>query len=165
MSKLILPTVEVAFSRSHLPFSYGIRAITSPPGEWMAEWSHCAPILPSGRIIEASALRGGVLQDTLANFKHRATSWAIAEYECADPDAFYEFLLAQEGKRYDYTALIGFLAHNRDYQLDSDWFCSELGETGFIKGGSPHFAGVLKGFVSPEELWCERLRIVTESAA
>jgi len=160
-----MPTVEVAFSRSHLPFSYGIRLITSPPGVWMAEWSHCAPILPSGRIIEASALRGGVHQDTLDNFKHRATDWAVAEFACMNPDAFYRFLLSQEGKRYDYTALLGFIMHDRDFQLDTDWFCSELGETAFIEGETPHFDPNVKSFVSPEELWSKRIRVLSENAA
>lgn len=39
--------------------------------------------------------------------------------------AFYDFLLAQEGKPYDKTGILGFVV-DRDWQEPDSWFCSEL---------------------------------------
>lgn len=42
--------------------------------------------------------------------------------------------MQQLGKPYDKTAVIGMLL-NRDWQQDTDWFCSELLLACLVKGG------------------------------
>lgn len=147
--------VYVFFTSSYLPLSYLIQYVTS------SNVSHCAAILRSGNIIESAASRGGVKQDTIPNLLARCKDWILVEFDCEDPDKFYEFLLSQEGKRYDYTALVGFLMHNRNFQLDSDWFCSEYIESAFIAGGSGHYDSTDKNFVSPEAVFIKRTRVIT----
>lgn len=151
--------VYVFMSSSFLPLSYLIQAVT-----W-SNWSHCAALLPSGNIIESAASRGGVKQDTVENFLARCKDWALLEFDCTDPVKFYEFLLSQEGKKYDYTALLGYVMHNRNFQLDSDWFCSEYIESAFIAGDTPHYDSNIKSFVSPEEVFVKRARVITRKAA
>ena len=151
-------TVLTIFSNSNLPFSYAIRCKTN------SKWSHCAFILPDGRIIESSAMRGGVVTDTLDNFKKRAKEWAIADYYCENPQLAYEFFLSQQGKKYDYTGLIGYAIKDRDFQENDAWFCSEVGETSFIKGGTSHFKSK-RSNVSPKDLWQHKRRILLSSYA
>lgn len=47
-----------------------------------------------------------------------------------------QFALAQVGKSYDLTALLGILAH-RDWREDDSWFCSELVAAAFEAGDEP----------------------------
>lgn len=151
-----MKTVLVIFSNSRLPFSYAIRCKTN------SRWSHCAFILPDGRIIESAALRGGVKFDTLENFKSRAKEWAIADFYCADPKAAYEFFIAQENKKYDYTGLVGFAIKDRNFQEADRWFCSEVGESAFIAGGTPHYNDG-RNNVSPEDLFRQKRRLLLTS--
>ena len=151
-------TVLTIFSNSNLPFSYAIRCKTN------SKWSHCAFILPDGNIIESSATRGGVVIDTLDNFKHRAKEWAIADYYCENPQLAYAYFLSQKGKKYDFTGLVGYAIKNRDFQEDDAWFCSEIGETSFVKGGSPHFK-CKRSNVSPKDLWQHKRSVLLTSYA
>ncbi len=151
-------TVLMIFSNSRLPFSYAIRCQSN------SLWSHCAFILPDGRVIESSAMRGGVVLDTLANFQARAKEWAIADYLCNDPRAAYGFFLSQLGKKYDYTGLVGFALKDRDFEEEDAWFCSEVAETSFIAGATSHFNDN-RSSVSPKELWqCKRNVLLTSYA-
>lgn len=138
--------VLVVFSNSKLPFSYLIRCRTN------SRWSHCGVLLPDGSAIESAAMKGGVIRGSLEAFKERASDYAVAEYICNGPIAFFNFFIAQVGKKYDYTGLIGYQTKNRDFQEDDAWFCSEKTETGFIKGSSGHFSNG-KNLVSPEDIW------------
>lgn len=47
--------------------------------------------------------------------------------------AYYDFLLAQEGKPYDKVAILGFVG-DRDWRDDSAWFCDELAAAATEKG-------------------------------
>lgn len=52
------------------------------------------------------------------------------------PESIIDKALTQEGKPYDYTALLGFLAR-RDWTKDCSWFCSELVAWAFSEEGYP----------------------------
>lgn len=145
--------ITAYYTNSNMPFSWLIRCRTD------FVFSHVGFILPSGKIIESSALRGGVKQDTLSNFLGRAKNFAEVEYYCKDPDAFYKFLLSQEGKKYDYEGLVGYEAKDRNFQDPSAWFCSEYGEAGFVAADTPHFSDNNIS-ISPRDLWEKRLRTV-----
>lgn len=146
--------IRAYYTNSRMPFSLMIRCRTG------FLFSHVGFILPSGKIIEASAIRGGVKQDTIENFLNRANKWSLTEYYCKNPQKFYEFLLSQEGRKYDYEGLVGYETEDRDFQDPSAWFCSELGESAFVTAGTPHFEDN-KVSVSPKELWQKRLRTVS----
>lgn len=51
----------------------------------------------------------------------------IIEVPCTAHEAamFYEFLYAQDDKKYDFSAIFGF-ATGRNWREDDSWFCSEL---------------------------------------
>lgn len=53
---------------------------------------------------------------------------------------------------------------NRDFQEDDAWFCSEIGETSFVKGGSPHFK-CKRSNVSPKDLWQHKRSVLLTSYA
>ena len=64
----------------------------------------------------------------------------------------------------DYTGLVGYAMKDRDFQEPDAWFCSEIGETSFIHGDTPHFTDQ-RSSVSPKELWqCKRNVLLTSYA-
>lgn len=64
----------------------------------------------------------------------RATKAEIVTYDIPDANACYTYAMQQLGKPYDKTAVIG-MTLNRDWQQDTDWFCSELLLACLVKGG------------------------------
>lgn len=120
--------VQAIFSRNRTVFSYGIRAFSG-----MSKYSHCGLILPDNTIIE-STFQKGVQRCPFENFMLRATKAEVVTYSVPDPDACYRYAMLQLGKAYDKTAILGFPL-GRDWQQDTDWFCSELLLACIVKGG------------------------------
>jgi uncharacterized protein YycO len=50
-------------------------------------------------------------------------------------DIFYEYLLSQIGKPYDYGAVLSFFYPSRDWQESDHWDCAELIGTSLAMGG------------------------------
>jgi uncharacterized protein YycO len=67
----------------------------------------------------------------------------------------YEHARAQLGKRYDWTAISGFVTR-KDWQLDASWFCSELVFCS-VKAGGVELVHEAKWRVSPRDLWLSAL--------
>lgn len=127
--------VQAIFSRNRTVFSLGIRIFSSRYGilPKLSEYSHCALILPDNTIIE-STFKTGVHHCTFENFMTRATKVEVVTYDIPDANTCYTYAMQQLGKPYDKTAVIG-MPLNRDWQQDTDWFCSELLLACLVKGG------------------------------
>lgn len=74
-------------------------------------------------------LKGGVefrdFSDRVYNGASRIETWHIP---CTEKQrkAFWEFLLSQRGKPYDWKAICAFGIGERDWTKNDSWFCSEL---------------------------------------
>jgi uncharacterized protein YycO len=71
--------------------------------------------------------------------------------EVEAPDAVLAIALLQEGKPYDFMAILGFI-FKRDWQNDSKWFCSELVAWAFQEGGMHLINAEHLNRVSPRDL-------------
>lgn len=139
--------IRLIYSNSSLPLSPLIRLVT-----W-SDWSHVAIVL-GDRVIEATLSHGGVKETTLDVFQSRAKSWCIMEYDCyVAPENIFNAAKLEEGKKYDWTALIGIIVHNRNWQEDDAWFCSELVAYAFAQAGNPLFQSEEIHRITPQHLW------------
>ena len=138
--------LDVIFTRNHLPFSYAIRLVD------MGTWSHAAAI-DGDMIIESAFSRGGVKEDTLENLKKRSTAWCIVRIPVKDRQKAIDAIRSQIGKPYDFTAIIGILIIDRNYQEDDSWFCIELIVYGLHKGGTDYFNPDMQAVITPKMLF------------
>lgn len=104
-----------------------------------ADFSHVDVIWPDGKLFGSRTDRSGA---PAAGVQFRDASYVngcetlridIPAVE-ADRQRFYDFLLAQEGKPYDASAIAAFI-FGRDWQEDDSWFCSELVTSALVQGG------------------------------
>lgn len=109
--------VKLLFSKSRLPGSYLIRALT-----W-SKYSHVEILLSDSHVIGANYPKG-VERQTLEGRIKKTSKYEIYEVD-ADENMVSEFLKTQLGKPYDITAIFGILSR-RDWQEPDSWFCSEL---------------------------------------
>ena len=79
---------------------------------------------------------------------------ATVSDEIAAP--IWKFAHAQLGKPYDYSALLGVLAH-RDWHADDRWYCSELIAAAFESVGLPLLRSEFADRVTPATLYLSPL--------
>ena len=140
-----MSTVRVLFTRRRLPVSLLIRLVT-----W-SEWSH-VEILDGEELIGADMING-VCLTPLAHRLEISSHAAIMNIPCADPAAVIAAARSQIGKGYDYPGLLGLVTHQRDWQSDQDWFCSELTAWAFGSAGFPLFRADMAFRIVPQHLW------------
>lgn len=94
--------------------------------------SHVEAVFPPAIATDATfgaMLKGGVKQRAYTDkvYKHvgRYEVWHIP-CTTEQHDLFWEFLHEQNGKPYDWRAIISFGLGERDWQEKDAWFCSEL---------------------------------------
>lgn len=139
--------MKVLLCTSNLPGAVIIRWLTG------SDWSHCALVSDSGYAVEARwpRVRSVLVEEIMRTHSKNL----VVDIPCEDPDAAYHAALEQVGKRYDLTALFGWLS-GRDWQEEDSWFCSELVAWAFEKGGSPLFRDGVLHRVTPQNLWMIR---------
>lgn len=103
------------------------------------DWSHVDMQFRDGTLIGAT--RHGVekmkINDRISG-KRPVRAYRVDEIELPDEQAAYEFALAQVGKKYDWTALVGMIIPWRvNWDDDQRWVCSELVAATAAKGGRP----------------------------
>jgi len=90
--------------------------------------SHVEAVMPDGNLLGATFLGGGVVSRPPDYDAGKFSQEYFLQLD-ATPEqeaSFYEFLRAQLGKKYDWTAIVSFLFPWRDWQEDDSWECSEL---------------------------------------
>lgn len=137
-------SVRVVFTRSLLPGSLLIRAIT-----W-SRWSHCALVV-GDEVIE-SAMFAGVRRRPLAELIAASSAHSIVDLPVQDAAAVVAAAESQIGRSYDWAGALG-LALRRGWQDRRAWFCSELVAWAADAAGSPWFRRNRIGRVTPEHLW------------
>jgi len=65
--------------------------------------------------------------------------------------AVRKFLIAQKGKPYDWSAIVG-LGIRRDWYSDDKWFCSELVAAAFEQAGLPLLNTLRSNRITPRDL-------------
>lgn len=115
-----------------------------------SRWNHVALEI-NGTIYEADMIYG-VRKLPLAPFKRMWTETRAVEVDVPNMLALYEFMEAQLGKKYDFTAILA-LPFRRDWQDPEKWYCSEYLAGGLRKGGVPVAVREDAHRVKPNDLW------------
>lgn len=137
-------SIQVVFTRSWLPGSWLIRALTG------SRWSHCALIV-GDEVIEA-AMGAGVRRRPLAELIAASSAHSIVDLPVQDAAAVIAAAESQIGQRYDWLGAFG-VALRRCWHERDAWFCSELVAWSADKAGSPWFRRDRIWRVTPEHLW------------
>ena len=133
--------MKVIFAKSSRPIPLLIRLFT-----W-SRWHHCAAIMEDGKtVIEASGGKG-VIETKLADFVKRYRDWEIAEIDCVDDTAAYEFLRSKLGDGYDIKVIFGIFFRTA-WDGRDNWSCSEL-----VAAATGRFREERVSRVTPEHLW------------
>lgn len=115
--------------------------------------THAEALMPDGRLLGAR-FSGGVqarAHDYDAGKFDQELFLTIKTTE-AQEAAFYDFLRAQVGKKYDWRAIVSFFG-SRDWQEPDSWFCSELMAAGLSACGFfPQHMAVKFDRITPRDL-------------
>lgn len=119
------------------------------------QWSHVEAIGAEGTF--GAQLRGGVIWRRLHDNAYRgAKNVEICTLDCTGPQAnlFWNFLLDQLNKPYDWRAIVGFGFGRRDWREDDSWFCSELQVRALEVAGLLKLpADIPMWRITPRDLW------------
>jgi hypothetical protein len=120
-------------------------------------WSHVELLDCGDQKTFGAQLNGGVRWRGIDDLCYKqAVAYETREIRCerAVEDVFFKFLLAQDGKPYDWRAIVSFGLGSRDWREDDSWFCSEL------QARALEVAGLLKlpddipvWRITPRDLW------------
>ncbi|WP_028449692.1 hypothetical protein [Chitinibacter tainanensis] len=139
--------MALIFSRNNGLHSRIVRLFTR------SEWSHVEVLLINSELIIGAEPGEGVIVNDLDREPPGSTVavGVVIDRLVPNPERATDFLIAQIGKKYDWTGLIGWLFKGRNWQEPNKWFCSELVAAMLIAGG--HEMKVKTGSVSPQDLW------------
>ena len=115
-----MSTLRLIFSRSRSLGAVLIRA-----GAWWGQWSHCAIVLPDGRVVESLALKGGVVLSDVTDVVQRSSVSQLVHLPCPAPEYAHEWALSTVGQPYDWGGVFGIPFRERDWQAPGRWYCSE----------------------------------------
>lgn len=150
--------VYLVFCNSRMPLSPIIRMVTN------GRWSHVALLSDANAVLEATGSHG-VGKTPLESLVARSTEYCIVEVNV--PRGTFNKLKkageSQLGKKYDWWGILG-LSLNRDWQENSNWWCSEYVAWMFEQAGSPLVRADAVHRVTPEDLWKLPFKVVYSSS-
>jgi len=118
-------------------------------------WSHVEALGPDGTF--GAMLKGGVRWRKLYDASYRgALHVEVQEIACsAFAEAeFWQFLQEQNGKPYDWRAILSFGLGERDWREEDSWFCSELLCRALEVAGLLELPGDIPvSRITPRDLW------------
>ena len=135
--------MKILFCTSNKIGARGIRLVT-----W-SDWSHVA-IIDGDEGIEA--VWPMVKITSLAEVLASHTDYCVVDIPCQNEEAALAWARSQVGKPYDLLGMLG-LGFHRDWQNDSDWWCSELVTRAAMNGGNKLFRDGLLHRITPQHLW------------
>ena len=106
--------VTLQFSTTNHPLSRIVCWATWSP------FSHVDLLLPDGRVLGSEWDTGVTIRNQRRDYTRIARLTADIPF-----DAYYDALMTQIGKPYDWSGVIGIMAH-KEWQKKNSWFCSEL---------------------------------------
>lgn len=122
-----MQTIKLRFAKNKTFISWLVRVFTN------SQWSHVDYIFDDGRAFSCLPKSGVGFNDDVND------ETVTCEVEVKSKKEVEEFLLSQEGKPYDWKAIVAFLAIRKWHDRDA-WFCSELIATAIsISNGTPMF--------------------------
>lgn len=120
-------------------------------------WSHVEVLSEDGSLTFGAQLQGGVrwrsVKDACYN---RALNYQVIELLAtpAQHKAFWDFLLAQNTKPYDWRAIASFGLGERDWRENDSWFCSELQTRALECASLIHLPeDIPVSRITPRDLW------------
>ncbi|MBB2485395.1 hypothetical protein H5407_09165 [Mitsuaria sp. WAJ17] len=137
--------MKVIFCRKRTLGSWLIRAWSWSP------WSHLVIVEDSEHVIDSTFAHGGVRRRRLIDIVEEYSVIEEIEIPLVDEQAALDFVRAQLGKPYDWTAIFGFLLR-RDWAEPDAWFCNELFEAAAVAGGRRRFRDDIS-HITPRESW------------
>jgi len=137
--------MKLIFTRRHAVSSLLIRLFTG------SRWSHVACVVDDAHVIDATFKHRGVRLRPLADLLADCSASEACLVPLHDEAAALQWLQAQVGKPYDWTAIVGFVIRS-NWADPSRWFCSELAESAVLAGGLQRFrADVAR--LTPGHVW------------
>lgn len=124
--------MQIIFTRRRSLGSALIRLATG------SRWSHVSVGISPELVIDATLRHGGVRHRSRAELLAESSAHEVRDVPLPDEAAALAWLRAQVGKRYDWTAIVGFVMRRRWADPDA-WFCSELAEAACVAGGLVRF--------------------------
>lgn len=97
------------------------------------DFSHCGIVMPDDSVIEAT-YHHGVRRRRLDTLLADKPSHILLSLALPDEGGAEAFVLAQVGKPYDWTGVVG-IGLDRNWQDPSAWWCSELVMAAAAAGG------------------------------
>ena len=136
--------MQIIFSRRHSLSSLLIRALT-----W-SRWSHVSIVEDRDTVIDARLI-GGVARRSLEDLLRESSAVEWRAVPVADEAAALAFALAQVGRRYDWTGIVGWPLRGGWAAADA-WWCSELAAAAEVAGGLVRFRPEVWR-ITPGHLW------------
>ena len=139
----------IVYSRTRSIASALIRA-----GAWWGPWSHCG-IVDNGLVIEALALKGGVVLTPWDEFEARSSAWTLASFDVPDLEAGRRWAHSTIGSPYDWSGVLGIPFRERRWDRPGRWYCSEHVEAYLLRCGLYRWRSGLHG-ISPSMSYFNR---------
>lgn len=119
-------------------------------------YSHAAVLLRDGRVVEARPFSRVKIYPTIirASSNGDTVDYYDVELTEAQEKIIEDFLIKQEGKKYDYWDILGFVLFTKHETRKGrgKWFCGEIIFAAFFKGGIRLLNNIQAFMVSPEIL-------------
>jgi uncharacterized protein YycO len=138
-------TLHLIFSRRRSLGSWLIRVFC-----W-SRWSHVSIVYHGDDLIDATLTHRGVRMRRVADLLREASAVEWVQVDVPDEAAALDWLAKQLGRRYDWTAVVGFI-FRAGWADPGKWFCSELAAAAIQKGGRKLLREELSR-VTPGLLW------------
>lgn len=99
--------------------------------EWQTRaWcSHCEAMMPDWKQTLGAMLKGGVKYRAFDDPEYKGVKrWENWHIPCTteQKNAFHDFMASQQGKPYDWRAIVSFIFGEHDWRNALAWFCSDL---------------------------------------
>ena len=137
--------MKILFTRRRHLGSWFIRMVT-----WSA-YSHVDFMIDDVHVLGATAPYGVNVEPT-RNRLAKASKAVVMEIKGVDLDQAKEFAIAQLGKKYDWTNIIGIYFH-RDWQKNNAWSCAELVAATLKASGVQLFDDKFYSRITPQHLF------------
>jgi hypothetical protein len=142
--------MQLIFCKSHNLTSKIISAAT------FSKWSHIEFYF-GPTVIGSSGHYGGVAEHSTQWLLSSLDYYEICSIEVPRADLAEEFVRAQLGKKYDYSALYALPFIDRDWSTPDKWFCSELVAAALEVGGVNMFRRTPVNRVTPAMIYTSPL--------
>lgn len=117
-----------------------------------SRYSHIAIELNDGSVIEAWHI-GGVRRNLTFRSVHSPKT-KVDVFEIAgkyDEKKVLDFLTMQIGHKYDFRSIVRFITRKSSH-ISPKWFCSELANEAFRKGGLDLLSRISSSHISPRDI-------------